>query len=347
MARPLGTETLLRGLFGGRMAAQTTQPAADEADRGWRTLLRGLFGGRMAAQTTQPAAEDADLDWGAAIASGPEDEGGDLDVDNVNAFLDAAQDNPDEVVWFLKAVLLLGVAIGAVLPAPCGAFLVGNWEACALCSRPLHIWILVHCSLQFLLAPVRFSFFCRLWRGQRQEANVQECLRQLMLSKSWAATKAASVASNAWLVVGLVWLLNSNFCRPCPWLYALTCGVMATALAKPLATLLLFRRLLPLPAFQPASAAPRGARSQVIGSLPRLAYEPELLCEKEWQRETSCAVCLCDFQRGDELRQLPCGHTYHVECVDRWLCKSKVCPLCMHDIELPPISHPRLKKKVQ
>ena len=35
-----------------------------------------------------------------------------------------------------------------------------------------------------------------------------------------------------------------------------------------------------------------------------------------------CAVCLSEFEEGDELRELPCGHVFHLECCDRWLLNS-------------------------
>ncbi|CAG8449523.1 7434_t:CDS:1 [Acaulospora colombiana] len=48
-------------------------------------------------------------------------------------------------------------------------------------------------------------------------------------------------------------------------------------------------------------------------------------------RET-CAICLDDFDDGDEIRELPCRHWYHVECIDPWLTmKSSSCPLCKKD----------------
>ncbi|CAG8507972.1 10751_t:CDS:1, partial [Acaulospora morrowiae] len=48
-------------------------------------------------------------------------------------------------------------------------------------------------------------------------------------------------------------------------------------------------------------------------------------------RET-CAICLEDFDNGDEVRELPCRHWYHVECIDPWLTtKSSSCPLCKKD----------------
>ncbi|CAG8485604.1 8148_t:CDS:2 [Paraglomus occultum] len=47
---------------------------------------------------------------------------------------------------------------------------------------------------------------------------------------------------------------------------------------------------------------------------------------------TTCVICLEDFQDGDELRQLPCFHQYHIKCIDPWLMqKSSVCPMCKHD----------------
>nr|CAG8475922.1 6290_t:CDS:2 [Entrophospora candida] len=47
---------------------------------------------------------------------------------------------------------------------------------------------------------------------------------------------------------------------------------------------------------------------------------------------TLCAICLEDFDDGDELRFLPCKHEYHAECIDPWLIeKSSLCPLCKFD----------------
>jgi len=34
--------------------------------------------------------------------------------------------------------------------------------------------------------------------------------------------------------------------------------------------------------------------------------------------EASCAICLGGFSSGELLSRLPCNHTFHAECVDRW-----------------------------
>ena len=49
--------------------------------------------------------------------------------------------------------------------------------------------------------------------------------------------------------------------------------------------------------------------------------------------EIDCSICLDEFAPGDRLRRLPCNHTFHGNCVARWLIeRSAVCPLCKLDL---------------
>ncbi|KAF8707114.1 hypothetical protein HU200_030349 [Digitaria exilis] len=45
-----------------------------------------------------------------------------------------------------------------------------------------------------------------------------------------------------------------------------------------------------------------------------------------------CAVCLLDFVAEDRLREMPCSHTFHQDCIFRWLRINHVCPLCRHQL---------------
>jgi len=48
--------------------------------------------------------------------------------------------------------------------------------------------------------------------------------------------------------------------------------------------------------------------------------------EKEGEKE--CMVCLDTLQKGEEVRCLPCDHTFHRKCIDDWLLSRRKCPLC-------------------
>lgn len=47
--------------------------------------------------------------------------------------------------------------------------------------------------------------------------------------------------------------------------------------------------------------------------------------------QTSCVICMCDFEMRQVLRVLPCSHEFHAKCVDKWL-KVSIDPV-------PPVIH--------
>jgi hypothetical protein len=44
-------------------------------------------------------------------------------------------------------------------------------------------------------------------------------------------------------------------------------------------------------------------------------------------------VCLSEYERGDVLRTLPCFHSYHRDCIDKWLLQNNKCPMCKFAVE--------------
>lgn len=53
---------------------------------------------------------------------------------------------------------------------------------------------------------------------------------------------------------------------------------------------------------------------------------------------TECTVCLEEFVEGDEVRILPCKHSFHRACVDSWLEAQITCPLCVQSLLTPTSS---------
>lgn len=44
--------------------------------------------------------------------------------------------------------------------------------------------------------------------------------------------------------------------------------------------------------------------------------------------QVECTVCMDEYEEGDLLRALPCGHLFHCKCIDRWLSSHSTCPMC-------------------
>lgn len=51
--------------------------------------------------------------------------------------------------------------------------------------------------------------------------------------------------------------------------------------------------------------------------------------ERLRQPSVECAVCLSEFLEGEIVRKLKCKHTFHKDCLDKWLQQYlATCPLC-------------------
>lgn len=42
-----------------------------------------------------------------------------------------------------------------------------------------------------------------------------------------------------------------------------------------------------------------------------------------FESQVECAICLCEFAKGDKVRVLPCHHIFHLHEVDEWLIQRK------------------------
>eukprot|EP01028_Stygiella_incarcerata_P007195 TRINITY_DN29550_c0_g1_i1.p1 TRINITY_DN29550_c0_g1~~TRINITY_DN29550_c0_g1_i1.p1 ORF type:complete len:190 (-),score=46.81 TRINITY_DN29550_c0_g1_i1:115-684(-) len=46
----------------------------------------------------------------------------------------------------------------------------------------------------------------------------------------------------------------------------------------------------------------------------------------------TCQICLMNFSKGEEIMDLPCSHSFHVECISKWFKENKTCPVCRKEI---------------
>ncbi|XP_031493917.1 brassinosteroid-responsive RING protein 1 [Nymphaea colorata] len=63
--------------------------------------------------------------------------------------------------------------------------------------------------------------------------------------------------------------------------------------------------------------------------LPVVRFD-DMVAAGDCEGGESCAVCLYEFEAGDEIRRLTnCRHIFHRACLDRWMDHDqRTCPLC-------------------
>ncbi|XP_002517522.2 E3 ubiquitin-protein ligase At1g63170 [Ricinus communis] len=166
-----------------------------------------------------------------------------------------------------------------------------------------------------------------------------------------------------WFVVGNVWIFGGHSTpTDAPKLYKL-CIVFLTfsciGYAMPFILCATICCCLPciisLLGFREDFSQTRGATTESINSLPIYKFklqksesvndhdnsgtgEGGVLAEgTEKERAISgedaiCCICLNKYADNDELRELPCSHVFHVDCVDKWLKINASCPLCKSEL---------------
>ena len=60
-----------------------------------------------------------------------------------------------------------------------------------------------------------------------------------------------------------------------------------------------------------------GFERKLFGQIPK----------HEWN-DTSCCICLEEYDESHQLTRLPCGHWMHSECIEKWFNRDVTCPLC-------------------
>lgn len=75
----------------------------------------------------------------------------------------------------------------------------------------------------------------------------------------------------------------------------------------------------------------KGLTPQQIGRLPYYNYKSKPRTSSS-NGNDCCRICLCEYKEGEKIRTLTCLHSYHKDCIDKWLKSQAVCPVCRENI---------------
>ncbi|XP_016388343.1 E3 ubiquitin-protein ligase RNF115-like isoform X1 [Sinocyclocheilus rhinocerous] len=139
----------------------------------------------------------------------------------------------------------------------------------------------------------------RLDQGQAVEGIVQQFLAGLFSNSDSAGSQTSSWSS----------MLHSN-----PGDYAWRQGGLDVVITQLLG--------------QSENTGPPPAEKEMISSLPTISISSEqAACQLE------CPVCREEYSEGESVRQLPCLHYFHSNCIVPWLQLHDTCPVCRESLD--------------
>ncbi|KAK3010452.1 hypothetical protein RJ639_010661 [Escallonia herrerae] len=163
-----------------------------------------------------------------------------------------------------------------------------------------------------------------------------------------------------WFVVGNVWIFGGhssssdapNLYRLCIVFLAFSCIGYAMPFILCATICCCLPCIISVLGFREDLTENRGATPESINSLPTYKFKIKKIkngsdsgageggviaagTEKERTitgEDAVCCICLAKYANNDELRELPCSHFFHKDCVDKWLKINALCPLCKGEV---------------
>lgn len=77
----------------------------------------------------------------------------------------------------------------------------------------------------------------------------------------------------------------------------------------------------------------KGLPAEKLTKCPLRAYGELIAGNAPFSGEDMCSICRVDFDQDDDVRTLPCGHTYHDHCIMHWFTMNKVCCVCNREVD--------------
>ncbi|WOK92575.1 E3 ubiquitin-protein ligase [Canna indica] len=212
---------------------------------------------------------------------------------------------------------------------------------------PLRIWISGYNLGNLLSLPL---LYWRYRHGSALGSDIEQINRNVDIDASGASSYLMNKSRTflelffaIWFVMGNVWIFDSrhgSFDRA-PQLHVLCIVILAwnaILYSFPFLLFLLLCCCVPLISNllgynMNLASADRGATEDQISRLSRFRFKEVRQTRDLANENQDCCICLARYSDKEEVRQLPCLHMFHLNCVDQWLKIMSSCPLCKQELE--------------
>lgn len=235
-----------------------------------------------------------------------------------DALMDLILISPKKSLKFIKSSITFAALINVMLLVSDFKIMKFDNTLCLRCIRIMKLWLYTYRSLLFLQLIIRSLFiyiFTRLSNRTYQE--ITYCMSVVTNGRGWSWSKALTSFSYVWYAIGIMLYKFPTFCNK-RWLYQLIFYVIMANVIRFIFTVVLYYFTFP-----PVSTYTRSNHFKSV-TFPEVQFKDAVN-----NRSTVCGICLDSFQDSDKLRVFNCQHGYHSACIDLWLLKSALCPLCM------------------
>lgn len=124
------------------------------------------------------------------------------------------------------------------------------------------------------------------------------------------------------------------------WQIGKDCRISTQKLLTSTLTLLFLQKVLCQPKIQPSQSCDKyesATTNRAIKTVKR--KKSNLILDDEEEEATTCPICLCDYEDGDQIcwsYNENCQHSFHAECGIAWLAKHSDCPICRAEYLVDP-----------
>lgn len=229
-----------------------------------------------------------------------------------------------------------------------GAELLIAWKSFSSCEKPIQVWLLVACLTLGLFR------VAHIFAGDEEDSTSEPWCFNLF-SRQYKLHSVVVVGILypfflAWVLVGTIWYAEvaaqgTKCFRDQQqswyfvlWLIIFYIWIIAYSTAISISAMIYLRnrefeneyeRLLeqygdsplPEPVFQLQGLSPRSIQNFSV----QVLNTPQ-------QGQFVCSICLEEIKKREKTRVMPCGHRFHLSCIDGWLMRQSYCPNCKRNL---------------